>query len=215
MHVLSQEEFERDAQSLIHQIFVGNNHTEPFKFEVEERLLLYFPCGGNLKRNVYWERQLFEAIAQAAYKIGDTGCYLASAWEGNLTTVGGPQKNRFAYIAQSELVEAIAAPYGNPRVWSKLYMSSIDFCLCSENGNWGLLTTIDDHAFLGGSSEFMQAVKSYFPQIEQEVYEYLNDLKLEKMDGEKIDIKWLKKVLSHVYGAELAKQMIIDSELLT
>lgn len=94
-------------------------------------------------------------------------------------------------------------------------MSGLDFCLFSESGKWGLLTTIDDHAFLGGSSEFMQTIKNYFPYIQQEVHEYLHNLKLEQLDGEKIDIPWLKKVLTHVYGAEVAKQMLIDSNLIS
>ena len=216
MHILSQEKFQRDAEPELRLVFIRNNDTEPFRSQVEERLFLYFPIGGDSERNYHWQRQLFEAIADAASKVGDTGCYLAPAWEGDpIITTGGSRLNRFAYISQPELVEAFAAPYGNPRIWSQLNMSGLDFCLFSESGKWGLLTTIDDHAFLGGSSEFMQTIKNYFPYIQQEVHEYLHNLKLEQLDGEKIDIPWLKKVLTHVYGAEVAKQMLIDSNLIS
>ena len=61
----------------------------------------------------------------------------------------------------------------------------------------------------------MQAVRSYFPDIKTEVLEWLHDLRLEEMDGEKINVKWLKQVLSHVYGLILAEKMIIDSGLMT
>jgi hypothetical protein len=214
MHVLTEEEFQRDAEPVFNQIFVGNNDTEPFKPQVEERLLLYFHVAGNPERNYCWQRQLFESIAHAASKIGDTGCYLASAWEGNaIITTGGFRLNRFAYISQSELVEAFAAPYCNSRVWSLLKMSDLYFCLFSESGKWGLLTTIDDHAFLGGSSKFIQAVKSYFPEIEQEACEYLKECKIEQM-YEEIDVQWLQQVLTHVYDSTIAENLLKEAELL-
>ena len=215
MHTISEKNFLLQVEPILYRIFIGNNDTEPFLPHIEKRLLLYFPFIGNSKKDYYWERKLAESLTYANQKIGDSGCYLVSVWKGNVTTYGGLKKNRYAYIPQSELIEAIAAPPGSSkRVWSKLNISNSNFCLCSTNGNWGLLTTFDDHAFLGGTSEFMQAVKSYFPDIEQEVYEYLRDLRLEQMDGEKINIKWLRQVLSHVYGSTIAEQMLIDSSLI-
>lgn len=215
MRTLTQEEFEQVAEPVFHQIFTANNDTEPFLPQVEERLLLYFPFGGNLKRNDYWEKQLAEALYQAAQFIGDTGCYLASPWEGNITTYGGYPQNRYAYIAISELVDALAAsPENSKRVWARLNLIyGFGFCLCSTGGHWGLLKTIDDHAFLGGTHEFMQVVRYVFPDIDREALEYLHDLRLEQMDGEGIDVEWLKQVLSHVYGSSQAEQLIANSGL--
>ena len=98
MHVLTEEEFTQTVEPILHKVFVGNNDTEPFLPHVEDRLLLYFPCGGDIERSIYWERQLAEALAYAAQSIDDLGCYLVSVWEGNLITYGAPQKNRYAYI---------------------------------------------------------------------------------------------------------------------
>ena len=54
MHVLSKEEFQRDAEPILHQIFIGNNDTEPFHPQIKERLLIYFPIGGEAKRNHFY-----------------------------------------------------------------------------------------------------------------------------------------------------------------
>jgi hypothetical protein len=217
MHVLSQEEFELVAEPLLYQVFVGNNYTEPFQPQVEERLFLYFPCGDDLERNNYWEKQLYEAIAHAASQIDDRGCYLVSSWQGTLpvtifdgSIANGSPMNRAGYINQSEIAEE----FGNLTVWSQLNISNtFDFCLCSESGKWGLLKRIYDHAFLGGTGEFMQAVKSYFPEIEQEIHEYLSDARIDQMYGDNISITWLKQALTHVYGAEVAEEMLIKSQL--
>ena len=59
----------------------------------------------------------------------------------------------------------------------------------------------------------MQAVKRNFPDVEKEVFEFLHDFKLAQIDGEEIDIKWLNQLLTHVYGVEVAEQMLVDSGL--
>ncbi|MGK7874023.1 MAG: hypothetical protein AB4426_12135 [Xenococcaceae cyanobacterium] len=214
MHILTKEEFIQKVEPMLRRVFVGNDMTKPFLQNVEERIVLYFPIGGDLERSIYWERQLAEALSQATKSISEPGCYLVSVWEGDIVTYGGPQKNRYAYISQSELVDALAAPPGSSkRVWTRLNISHLDFCLCSVNGDWGLLTTVDDHGFLGGNSEFMQVVRQVYPEIETQVLEWLHDLRLEQMSGEGINVKWIKEMLSHVYGANNAEQMIVNSGL--
>lgn len=215
MHTLTKEEFEQQAEPLLRQVFKGNDETEPFVPHVEDRLLLYFPLGGNLERNHYWEKQLAEAISQAAQSISDTGCYLASSWEANITTYGGSPKNRYAYIPISELVEALTS--SSNQVWKQLnILEGLGFCLCSNTGSWGLLTTVDEYAFLGGTHEFMRVVRQVFPDIEEEVVEFLHDVRLEQMYEEGTNVEWLdwlKQVLTHVYGSSKAQQLIANSGL--
>ncbi|MEL4897289.1 hypothetical protein [Crocosphaera sp. Alani8] len=214
MHTLTYQEFQRDAEPIFRQVFVGPHDTEPFQSHVEDRIFLYLPWGGDLERNDYWERQLAEALAHAAQSIGDTGSYLAVLWELSKE----PVENGYAYIPISELADALFYPSsphgGSKQVWEQLDIPiNLAYCLCSTNGHWGLLTTLDEHGFLGGSSEFMQAVRSYFPDIEKEVLEFLHDVRLEHVHEDKINISWLQQVLSHVYGAKTAQQLIVDSGL--
>ncbi|MEL4897288.1 hypothetical protein [Crocosphaera sp. Alani8] len=214
MHTLTYPEFQRDAEPVLRQVFVGNHDAEPFQSHVEDRLFLFLPDGGDLERKHYWKRQLAEALAHAAQSIGDTGSYLAVFWELSKE----PLENAYAYIPISELVDALAYPPcphgGSKQVWAQLDVpSGLGYCLCSTNGSWGLLTTMDEYGFLGGSSEFMQAVRSYFPDIEKEVLEFLHDLRLDQIYGDKINMEWLKQVLGHVYGAKTAQQLIVDSGL--
>lgn len=211
MHTFTEEKFKQDVDPILRRVFVGNEYSEPFVPKIEERLLLYFPVGGNLKRNIDWEIKLFEAICRAIKLIGDTGCYMAAAWEFSASEF---PENRYAYIPASEFREAFIEAFDTGGVWERLdIIENFGYCLCSANGNWGLLKTIDEHAFLGGNSNFMQAVKNYFPEIEQEVLEFLHDLRLEHIGGEKINMKWLKQTLTHVYGSVLTEQMMINSEL--
>lgn len=220
MHILTEEEFQREAEPVLLQVFRGNDDIEPFLPSVKERLFLYFPLGDNIERNVYWERKLAEALCEAAQSIGDPGCYLASAWQGRIVTSDGRPhpKNRYAFIRSSELLDALAAPCApyesSKRVWSQLnIVHGCDFCLCSVTGRWGLLTSIDDHGFLGGTPEFMQVVRHVFPDIDTEVSVYLHDLRLEQIYGDGIDLPFVKQILSHVYGLEKAEQMITNAEL--
>jgi hypothetical protein len=214
MHIITEEEFQQDAEPIVHKIFIRNDYTEPFQPQVEEKLLLYFPIGGEPERHHYLERNLSEALAYASQFIGDTSCYLVSEWTQETHYYKNKLVNQYASVACSELPDALAAKPGSSNtIWCKLNMRNANYCLCSESGRWGLLTTIEDHAFLGGTLEFMQAVKNYFPYIEQEVYEYLGNLRLEQMDGEKIDIQWLKQLLSHVYDSITAQNLLREAEL--
>lgn len=216
MHTLTKKEFLLNIEPILHQIFVGNDEdTEPFLPQIEDRLLLYFPLGGDIKKNNYTENRLFEAIAEAAKFVSDTGCYFVVGW-GWLKC--GAEGNRSAYIPRSELKEAFVPSSITGRdkiIWNQLDIEDcfVDFCLCSTNGDWGLLKTIDDYAFLGGNAEFMQAVKSCFPDVEKEVLEFLHDFKLAQKSGEQIDLNWLNQILTHVYGQEKADKLLKETGL--
>ena len=59
----------------------------------------------------------------------------------------------------------------------------------------------------------MQVVRSYFPDIEKEVLEFLHDLRLDQIYGDEINIEWLEQILVHVYAANTVQQLIVDSGL--
>jgi hypothetical protein len=214
MHTLTKEEFTLKVEPILRQVFVGNNDTEPFLPHIEDRLLLYFPLGGDTEENNERENKIFEAIAEAAKSVGNTGCYFVIGWGWEWSEYA---TNRCAYISISELKEAfVPSSIGrNKMIWNQLDIEEefIGFCLCSISGEWGLLKTIDDHAFLGGSFKFMQAVRDYFPDIEKEVLEYLHDLRLELIDIEKIDLTWSRQLLTHVYGKEEAEKLLKEAGL--
>ena len=212
MNVLTEKSFTKDVEPIIRRVFVGNEYTEPFVSGIKDRLLLYFPLGGDIRKNVEREIQLFKAIEQAAKSIDNPGCYLAAAW-------GFPKpatnENYYAYIPILEFEEAFVKAFDTGGVWQRLNIAeNLGFCLCSDNSDWGLLKTIDEHAFLGGSLEFMQAVRSYFPDVEKEVLDYLHYIRMEQMYEGEINTNWLEQVLSHVYGAITAKQMIMSFGLI-
>ncbi|NJL55358.1 hypothetical protein HC928_09360 [bacterium] len=224
MHALTSEEFQQIAEPVLRQVFVGNNDQEPFLPHIEERLLLYCPRGGVVRDNKYWERQRMEALCQAAQLIGDTGFYLAILWE--QPTAQFSTENHYAYIPLSELVDALAAlPGSRTSVEVQLNMpcrSVFGSCLCPTSGRWGMLIYLDDYGFLGGTSEFMKAVRHAFPEIDEEVLEFLHFLNLEylddvksglirKLDNENIDPPWLKQLLTHVYGSSKAEQLLAEN----
>lgn len=213
MHLLTKDEFEQVAKPLLHQIFVSNDETEPFAEQVQERLLLFFPIGGDPNKNYFSKRQLAAAIAFAARSTEESGCYLLTGW---LLRFLDPMENYYTYIPIPELEDALAAPPGSSKsVWTQLNMSKwLGYCLFSEQGSWALYVTIDDYGFLGGSSEFMQFVRQSFLGIEKQVVEWLCELKLEQMDGEKIDTEWLTQILTHVYGEETARTLLVDAKLI-
>lgn len=214
MNTISKEYFLNTIEPLLKKIFVSNDDTKPFVNEIRERLLLYFPfVGGDEEKDYYLWKKLVESLAHANQKTGENGYYLVSDWQQYPSIPTPHYKNHYAYIPQDEFVEAIAFTPGSSKgVWSQLKMYHLNYCLCSTNGTWGLFRTSEDYGFLGGSLEFIQTVKNYFPEVENEVFRYLNQLRGEQISGEYIN--WLRQLLVHVYGQESAEELLKKTELI-
>lgn len=203
------------AENTAKLIFIQKEDTAPFLPHIKERHLIFFPIGGDQKHNAMLENKLFEAIAQASIEINSVGCYFIFAW--NILDVNADEGRHF-YLPTKDLKDALIFSNTSNKevIWEKFgfVQDSLGYCLCSVEGDWGLMKTIDDYGFLGGSSKFIQTIKSHFPGVEKEVSDFLYDCKLCEMGGEEIDINWIKQLLNHIYGEETAKKLLEEAKLI-
>ena len=82
------------------------------------------------------------------------------------------------------------------------------YILFSEQGKWGLMVSDEHHGLLGGSSEFMRIFSEHTPDIDRQVYDFLEVMHDVRTDGSRKKLNWLLQILSHVYGRENALDMI-------
>jgi hypothetical protein len=71
----------------------------------------------------------------------------------------------------------------------------------------GALLTYDDIGFLGGTKEFMSAVKEKFPEINSQVYGFLDYWK-EEEERFQFRTNWIPPLLTHLYGEKRCKELL-------
>ena len=82
--------------------------------------------------------------------------------------------------------------------------------LYSPSGQWGIMLSHEEHALLGGSTQFMSRLHDKLPPDSLE--EFLSFWKYAR-DHYQANIEWLPKQLIHVYGYETAQRLLSDSTL--
>jgi hypothetical protein len=150
-----------------------------------------------------------QALADAALKIGDTGCYIFPWWMGT---------SNYCYVPLSEFVEAYdGEPGSSTLIHARIGVDP--YCavttIVSSEGNWGLYTSSEHHALIGGSPEFIEELRRGMPGIDQQVYEFFEHWQAHwKAVGHKYGpYRWLPILLKHIYGEEKGTQLLHESGL--
>lgn len=196
MYSLDDIEFQTKVEPILRKVFaVDNPFGEPFSSGITHRKILY-PIYN------YPEQNLLEALIEAASIEGDKGCYLSTFWKSE----GQPNH---CYVPFSELVDGFATPSLGKGIEERLNMYIIpDYIIFSEQGRWGLMVSDEHHGMLGGSSKFIQILSDYISNIDDQVYDFLREMKDLKIDGSSKKLNWLLQMLTHVYGRENAVKII-------
>lgn len=205
MHILTDTQFRLEAEHLLRQVFVHDNaYEQPFAPNVPVRKVIY-PCFGNFKEAVS-----IEALITAATEIGDTGCYISLG----IVESGQPSH---CYVPLPELYEGYAGKPGSDKligVQLGMYVHKIYTTIFSDRGKWGILTAEDGLALLGGTFEFITILQRYIPNLDTQVYLFLESLQALKADGLQLTIEWLPELLTHVYGEETSQKLLQETQLL-
>lgn len=201
MRILSETEYQQQAQPILRRVFVENEpYDQPFSPSITERVIV-FPC------DIYPELLLIDGLVAAASSVGDTGCYLTQLWRST-------DKPNDCYIPLLELREAY---YSNPPSSNKHIDRIIElfpeYVLYSAQGKWGLMASHERFGVLGGLPEFMEAVRQIVPNLDCQVYNFLENYQLSKAAGMHLTLDWLPGLLTHVYGQEAAEKMLQETEL--
>ena len=220
--MLTKKQYQKEAEPLLRQIFVTDEMPEEredgeempeyrvFAPSVAGRILLY-PSDG------YVAYPLSEVLVAAAAKLGDSACYVSE----HNTFYGDKALN--LYIPLSEFLSVYIEP-GSQNIEERFKsMLAPDHFVYSCQGQWAIRMTSHGYrgyALLGGSREFTEEITKSYPEIDQQVYEFLEYWQREKeymlSVGETVyvsDESWFSKVLTHVYGEEAAARMLQETGL--
>jgi hypothetical protein len=198
MYSLSEAEFEIKAAPALRKVFVHEDpYDRPFASSVEARALLY-PVSLTLGST---EVPLLEAIVLAATKLGDLGFYLS------IIERPTPQ-------AQNELYHWHFSFTDMDAYLSLDYPSILEHTLYSPSGRWGLMISHEDHALLGGTWTFFKTMKKIIPGFDdiRQVHGFLAYWEYWWKRCE-ADISWIPGLLTHVYDAKTARQLLTEADL--
>jgi hypothetical protein len=191
MKSLSEEEYLIEAAPFLRQIFGDDDpFGQPFTDAIEVRRILY-------AITYRLPLPLLKVLANAASEVGDEGFYFSV-----LERPAMDQQDRpyHWYIPFAELEQYYSLDY--PFV--------LENVLYSPSGQWGIMVSHEEHALLGGSTQFMSRLQDKLPPDSLE--EFLSFWKYAR-DHYQANIAWLPKQLIHVYGYETAQRLLSDSTL--
>ena len=206
MHILTETQYQAEAEPAFRLVFTTNNPSADegvFTPNISSRKILH-PCYSYVE-----PQSLMEAIIAAASNLGDAGCYI-------LLTCELPGKPRHCYISLSEFAD----PEISPETQLGLTFIS-DYFIYSERGKWGLALSGANYGLLGGSPKFIEEVRAGFPELDEQVYEFLQYWRDERDDALSRGLpdyispigNWLPQLLTHVYGAEEAEKLLHSAGL--
>ncbi len=195
MYTLSEERFRKEAAPALRRIFEREDPwDQPFARSVEIRRLLY-PV------SCVPEPWLLDAIAYAAKETGDLGFYW-SVIERPASEAQDRPYHWYIPFAEMTIYESFSDPF------------VLENVLYSPRGQWGIMTSHEDHALLGGTLVFFQAMRKVAPEFDNmnQVRDFLSDWK-EHRARYGSDISWIPGLLTNVYDAETTHHLLTEANL--
>jgi hypothetical protein len=192
---MSEEEFDSEARPVFRSVFASDDPFDaPFQSQIQPRLLLY---GFRWVLHEPW----LDPIADGVAKLEEDGFYLTVL----STMLRGPEPNIDArpYHWFVPLSEA-----GTYKSGFGMYASA----LCSTRATWGLISSYEDHAIIGGSSSLIDTIRRAIPDLDARVREFL-DIWRYNHEKYNADIGWMPRMLEHTYGPETMRLLLTHAEL--
>jgi len=169
MYAITREQFHAEVEPILRQVFVDYQPRFPsylFSDEIPERLMIY-PCLCEI------ESIAPETIMGAVAQAGDEGCYF-------YTIDDAEDRDTCCYVPLSEFVKGYAGEPGSEElIGARLHINvyGSQTCIFSPRGEWGIRSTREWVGFLGGSQTFINVIRELTPNLEQQVYSYLEHLR--------------------------------------
>lgn len=210
MRILTESEYQSEAEPFLRQVFIHDDaFRQPFAASVSNRLIVS-------PYQYAIAPPLSEAIVAAASSLGETSCYVSILWRWQ-----DSQRTRAIEPShwQISLTEFYEAYIGNENCLSSIAnqqssFNSLESATYSCRGTWGIIVTHESLGLLGGRSEFMEAIRSFAPAIDQQVFEFLSYIKeFQASYGQHHSFDWVRSLLAHVYGMENVNSLLIDAGL--
>jgi hypothetical protein len=188
MEALDTPEQLREAETVAHRVFqsIGTGTRNPFREQIEARTLIY-----PIDYTMLDEGQ-FQAVGAAAASVGDQSAYLAPY---------GTLEAGWAGTYDHSLVALDS--YSDYRPGGALILEHL---LYSPHGTWGLVTSDDGEALVGGSQGFVKVLRDRLAEKEGVmVRAFVRDSKDMGRGGG--NVEWLQPLLVHLYGKARAQRL--------
>lgn len=156
-----------------------------FQPTIEKRLLLY-PTDGYV-----FTREQFDALIHTLEKMGETSFYVSEI-EG---------KNSFSADQMPGMYQCKHWEVQLPISYDEYVKSRviIENAIYSVEGKWGIIISQEEHAVLGGSSNFIETFKTLYPLWQQDSMKFLDHWEYCRINyGTRMD--WLQNFLDHIGG---------------
>lgn len=204
MRPLTEKEFKAEAEPVLRQVFTIDNPFAPHPFakSIPQRRVV-FGLEYDLKYMV--RPPLIDALVAAASSVGDTGCYFTMLWRINEEAKG--EFNHW-YIPFSEISAYKRNDY---KIFG--FAFNAENVLYSPSGKWGIMTSHEYHGLLGGTQEFMDEVRRRIPNLDEQVYGFLELWQQHKAHNVGAKTDWLPGLLTQIYDEETASDMLRKADL--
>lgn len=199
MRVLTEAEFQSEAEPLVRQVFINDDSFgQPFAPNVPVRIIIYeyFYC---------IEPPLLDAVVVAASSLGDQGFYFSSLWRPREKVTNDPYPYHW-YIPWAD----VSHYRDGSDIFGAIISASV---LYSPQGKWGIMTSHEHYGLLGGTQEFVDGVRQLVPDLDEQIYgflEYWQNCKT-YYKGAKTD--WIPGLLTQVYGEQTAQKLLQSANL--
>lgn len=191
MYSLTEAEFKREAEPILRLIFDTNDpfDRQPFAPNIPEKKILF-------GFQYIVQQPLLQAVVTAASKLGDTGCYFSSLWWASPDVLYNwyiPFEEIYTYSDDNSPI--------SPVILSEQV-------LYSPQAQWGIMTTHTRHALLGSTKKFMEELGKLIPDIDDQVYNFLDEWRYYKSRNQGASTDWLAGQLEQIYGKEMAEKLL-------
>ena len=164
----------------------------PFMEEITDRAIFY-PTGYGL------DASRLNAVAAAA-QVVDSSTAFFSGLEG----YDGKNFDRYDHH-RILLTCAMRFPDLMKELTSAGWPSLVETALYAADGSWGVLTSHERHAVVGGSPAFMQELGRHV-DLRSDAIAFLSYWKYVRDDGH-VAVEWISSLLVHIYGMQIASEL--------
>jgi hypothetical protein len=197
MYTLTEVQYRLESEPLLRKVFIKDDSFDsPFMSEVKSRRIIF-------DYHYLLNPPLTDAISSAGLKLGDKGCYISSLWRPG-PEYGEPKEPYHWYLSWSEF-----------ELYYEGYLDNTfgEHVLYSPQGKWGVMISHEHYGLLGGTADFVEEVSRNFPELDHQVYEFLEYFRDFKANYEQATLGWIPEVLSNVYGDKKTKDMLQNFSL--
>ena len=191
------------AENAFFKVFKSSDtSSDPFQTTVEEKIILY--------------NELYGLDEEHYYALGEIAQYLYNSNTAFLSVIEGLKDKAFPKD-RSWTIDLGNYLYTGLSQAESTSIALLQTAIYSIDGLWGIVFSEYGHAIMGGSHLFIKSFKKKIPELQNEVFDFLADVKEESILSprtKKYFRKWLPELLSNIYGRnealELQKKVGLD-----